>query len=185
MTRTSFYSLVTAIVALLGSFSFGTPPAKQVWFDDLVGSAAREDDLPELAEWIWAVVKGNRVDEPSNIFDDEPAIVLLSLSDGKSSAHVALGTGANLKEAVTEAIRKSPEKLRDATVWMKLDIVHEVTRIDERWKQRSLRLERSLHGLAWSADVNVAFLPEEFKPSETILNSEQAIHSPQRDSICI
>ena len=88
-------------------------------------------------------------------------IVFLSISDGNSTAKVALGIGSGLREAVRNAANKLRPLPARAETWLKLDIVLRAIPFSTP-ELKYLRIQNSsLLGIAFDWDAGLAFLPEE------------------------
>lgn len=88
-------------------------------------------------------------------------IVFLSISDGSSTAKVAVGIGGGLKEAVRNAAKKLGPLPARAETWLKLDIVLRAIGFSAP-ELKYLRIQNpSLLGIAFDWDAGLAFLPEE------------------------
>jgi hypothetical protein len=154
---------------------------RQVWFEDVRGPlwlpAADEEALVRFAA---AAISGQQAPcadlPPALTQDDAPRVVFVSVSDGRTPARIAPGSGRGILPAVEQAISNAQPLPEAGTQpqWIKVDIVQYVTAPhDVEWGQ-PLELERSLYGIAFEAQSGIAFLPEELV-AHTLADSEQVI----------
>ena len=113
---------------------------------------------------------------PTTIQNDAlPRIVFLSASDGQSAAKVVTGKALGLQRSVDNAL----QQLLSATWsrpprWVKLDIVSHVYPVETINPDEALNGERSLLGIAFENEENLAFLPEELVTA-TLVDSQQRL----------
>jgi len=153
--------------------------SKDVWFNDIdsfINLSANEEK--ELVKYIAGKIlnknAGGKI--PGRVSDDTaPKIIFITLADGISTGKVFIGKGAGIENAVDDANSKieNYEGLKFDSNRIKIDIVKEVFLL-ETTPGSSVPFERSLYGLAFTKDLNAAFLPEEIM-ANTLINSNQEI----------
>ena len=170
------------------SFSQGTgasPPAREIWFEDLRDSPEVGDLDKGGAEKVLRAVatalsanegtaQGELSDLPRTwLADRAPRILFLSASDGRRHARTAIGSGRGLKPALVDALARLRRRGvgKDRARWLKLDVVRRREKRLELLPRGRLDIDRSLEGIAFPRSLGVAFLPDELV-SHTILNSE-------------
>ena len=158
------------------------------WFSgDLREARLTAMELEALADAAWAAAAGRALPElPERIRRDaEQRIVFVSVSDGQSAARVAMGAGKGFSAALASAAaavrRRMPAESRPA--WVKLDVVSQARRFDPVGGDESLRLDRSLWGLALDREAQAAFLPEELVAKAVIDNKGAAC--PEALTACL
>ncbi len=165
------------------------------WFEDIgSGLVLTDGEIHSLLLLGRQALETGRIDgeELSTLLatDRKPRLAFLSLSDTRSRARVALGSGRGIVAAVSSAARK----LRNQTpwtaagdnngsgtekrkMWLKLDIPQAVMKKIAIDTSQGLKLDRSLFGLAFSKRSGMAFLPEELIAGNLI--DKNGILSPQ------
>jgi len=139
-----------------------TLPA-EMWFDDLaVPVKLSEADGLALLRYAAARVRGgaDAPAPPANLRERRaPAMVFLSVSDGRRPARVLRGAGRGLIEAVDRATAKASlfaGKLR----WVKLDVVTSVRTFEADRSDEMRKIGPSLHGLAFERSDAPVLIPE-------------------------
>jgi len=128
---------------------------REVWFEDIQNplpiTAADGQALVRFTAM--AILRQKVVSSlPAPLRDDNlPRIVFLSLSDGSTPAHVVLGSGIGVSNAIEQAVSGAYTLLDTGyqPLWVKVDVVQEVISLDHLNFDQPLDLERSLHGLAF------------------------------------
>ncbi len=139
-----------------------------IWFDNIHRPFSLDSDEGEMLMRCVAdsVLHSQPFDTEKLSFLQEDVlarIVFLSISDGITSAHVFLGTGKGIIDAVEEAISKA-EEIKDTGYrprWIKLDVVQDVSSRQQVDFDDALDLQRGFQGIAFDRHVHDAFLPEE------------------------
>ncbi|MCP3961414.1 MAG: hypothetical protein GY719_26510 [bacterium] len=185
MLRTKRYRS-TALVALglaglltrVAAGESPAPPTTAVWFDELaeaepLTTEAREDLARHLSEVTLDPAKPVAALPASLAGDREPRMIFLSLGDGVTRARVLRASGLGVS-AVIERLRAEVAALAEggftATI-ARVDLVTEVQarRVDP---DRPLALDRSLYGLAFDREMELAFLADEVV-THTLIGSDQ------------
>ena len=140
----------------------------EFWFDDLGAPPLITTHDGERLTGVAAsrLLQSSTVpaDIPDSLREDEsPRIVFLSISDGETSARVAIGSGNGLLAALARAVSRARKVNLNAgpARWLKLDIVREVDSLKGVDLGERLTHERSLWGLAFDEESGLAFLPEQ------------------------
>jgi|GEM_PF-286241 hypothetical protein len=124
-----------------------------------------------------------RIDLPE-VFsrDSSPRIVFLSISNGNSPARIYRGAGKGINRAIKNALYRFDRKPGTSRkpLWIKLDIVQDVIPIAHQTFQQPLMHDRSLYGIAFAGDSEIAFLPEELV-SHTLIDRKGRIRSKKID----
>lgn len=149
-----------------------------VWLDELRGVAALSDsDTSRVARLAAdAVLRSQKLatDQlPARLQQDVlPRIVFLSVSDGSSSARVAIGAGHGIVSATERALTQSLAHWRDGSPpkWVKIDLVAHVETVESLPLTAPVSIERSLAGFAFERGSDIALLPEE-AVANTLINS--------------
>ncbi|MCW6035436.1 hypothetical protein K4A83_03980 [Spirulina subsalsa FACHB-351] len=148
---------------------------QKVWFGDIQNIfVLGEMDLEAIAYSLEATLQNPQ--EPLNFpahlnTDQSPRLVALSASDGETTAQCAWGGGRGITQAVENALTQLRPQLPPAITWFKLDIVQKVVPVHRLNSDLPIPLERSLYGLAFDADSQIAFLPEHLH-IHNLVNSE-------------
>ncbi len=164
---------------LLPGAAFGQPlPDSAVWFDELAGAEplAAEAEA-ELVRYLATLVTTGSGELPESLAADRgPRMFFLSLANGFTPARVTSATGHGAAEAAARLRQEAATLLQDGFVprWIKVDVVRDVHRRENIDPARPLRLERSLHGLAFERDLALAFLADEVV-AHTLVNSDQKL----------
>ena len=151
-----------------------------VWFDDF--QAPFFPVVSEEREIVSSLADVILHRESQEIFlgripdDRQPRIVFLSVSDRQTTAKVFLGTGMGIARAIAHVLSKMDRLLETGyqPQWLKLDIVQDAIPLDGISWEKPLKLDRSLYGLAFDRESEIAFLPEELV-AHTLVNEEQII----------
>jgi len=153
--------------------------SKDVWFNDIdypVELSVNEEK--ELVKYIAGKIlnknTGGKI--PGKLRDDSaPKIIFITLADSIASGKVFIGKGEGIENAIDDAIGKIEkcEGLKFNSNMIKIDIVNEVFSV-KLSSGSSVPFERSLYGLAFTEDLNAAFLPEEIM-ANTLINSSREI----------
>lgn len=95
--------------------------------------------------------------------ESSPRVVFLSVSDGVSAAHVSVGRGDGLRQALQRAISESrkPGTWVARPKWVKLDVVQEVAQQTLQGPGDLVLVEPGVDGIAFDRTISVALLPEE------------------------
>ncbi|MEC4895019.1 MAG: hypothetical protein SAL07_08410 [Oscillatoria sp. PMC 1051.18] len=147
---------------------------EQLWFSDFRNTLPLTTKEEKLLIQYVSVALGQqqkKVKLTNNIQEDrQPRLVFLSLSDGQKTASVIFGSGRGIIKAIEEAISQIPRQLQNIK-WIKLDIVQSVFSLSRLNLKRPLYKQRSLYGLAFDRESQIAFLPEELLASN-LLNTD-------------
>lgn len=133
------------------------------WFGDLPDRRHDAVTLRELAASVGNVVlRGAAYTTPAALRNDtEPSIVFISVSDGAAPARVALGRGAGLHAAASNALARLGAARDDiAARWVVVDVVDRFLPAEHR-RDGALERPPTIHGLAYPAETMVALLPGE------------------------
>lgn len=138
----------------------------KIWFEDLQDSLIlTEADRAAIAQFVFSsLLLPATASFPEELSqDDSPRIAFLSVSDGKTPAFVVRGSDRGLEKTLRGAIAQLQCQIPTGyrPQWLKVDIVQESIASVRLNSPRPLRSERSLHGLAFGRDSQIAFLPEE------------------------
>lgn len=165
MRRITLFAVLVVASAACGASSaepLPLPPGTQpLWFDD-VGAPLElsvADATDALAATAAAITERRALDPlPDRLeSDDEPRIVFVSASDGRSRARVGMGVGDGFRAALEAAVAGM-----DVTAaWVKLDVVTRAQPETVVDPGSALRGERSLAGVAFARGSNLAFVAEE------------------------
>jgi hypothetical protein len=175
--------LVGALIVfiLVVSSSANERPPATIWFNDLEASPPLSPLAQEaVIRWVRTSLDGKLSGPgplPENLTADKaPRLVFISVSDGRISAHVALGSGLGVVEAAGQALTFLSDEIPRGLEprWIKLDLVTHAHSIDAA--DPLLEIEKSLEGLAFSAKSGLALLPEQLV-SRALLNDEQRLQS--------
>ncbi|MFW5713791.1 MAG: hypothetical protein ACOCYU_03890 [Brevefilum sp.] len=146
-----------------------------IWFDDLQGERAWTDVLYRAAvEYlIDSLVRPEKADAPPGFMleDEAPAIVFLSLSNGRSPAHVFYGGGNSVLSAFNAMLVPGERANLPLTpeTWIKIDIVNKVHYRSGYNPEDDLVFERRLYGIALEENSGIALLPAELV-AQTIID---------------
>lgn len=154
-----------------------------IWFDSPFSDLTiNEDDKNQLMQEIYQALRERRPINKNNlsnniIIDNSPRIVFLSLSNGFTKAQVALGRGLGLVSALEQAMNRLPALFKEyyEPIWIKLDIVTESSVHHQLDIKKPLDFERSLCGIAFTKDIDMAFLPEQLT-TYTLVTSGSLLH---------
>lgn len=105
-----------------------------------------------------------KIDIPIEIQkDNQPKTIFLSVSDGQSNAKVFIGKAHGFGDTLKDAMRQISDNNFEGhrPLWIKLDIVQEVQRVEHYFFNMSLNFDRSLEGIVFENETDIAFLPEE------------------------
>jgi hypothetical protein len=177
--------LVVVVLTVIAFFAYRpgamppTPPETVVedgvWFDKLVGveRLSREQELEVAGKIFEALYNPGSGDLARFTFsDDQPRMLLLSLSDGVAKARVLHQTGESLRVSA-EGLLSQVDELAEqglTPVWAKLDFVTSVVENPALVLADPFTYERSLFGLAFEETSGIALLPEVLV-AETIIDS--------------
>jgi len=153
----------------------------QIWFDDLQDSLIlTEADRAAIAQFVFSsLLLPATTTFPESLRQDEsPRIAFLSVSDGRSPAFVVWGSDRGLEKTLLGAIAQLSSRLpaEYRPQWLKVDLVQESIASVRLNSPTPLRLERSLHGLAFGRNSQIAFLPEELVAAN-LVDKEQVLQS--------
>ena len=156
-------------------------PSGQIWFDSLPESVSLTN--PEVEAVMGYFTESFFADEERPLEfpdflnkDQSPRMVFISLSDGSSPAVVLHHADLGLRSTIAGVLSKCKRILESGfrPIWLKVDIVITVNKMNDVDLRKSLGFERSLAGLAFSRQVGIAFLPEELL-TWTLMNSDNKI----------
>jgi poly-gamma-glutamate capsule biosynthesis protein CapA/YwtB (metallophosphatase superfamily)/glutathione synthase/RimK-type ligase-like ATP-grasp enzyme len=156
---------------------------RSIWFDTAFSPLALEaEDKNTLMREIYQALQQKRPlikdNLPQRLINDlSPRIVFLSISNGFSRAQVGMATGSGLLSAVERALTKLPTLYKEhyKPIWLKLDIVTEAISHPQNNLNNPLNIERSLCGIAFTQDIDMAFLPEQLT-AQTLVTSDSVLH---------
>jgi hypothetical protein len=145
----------------------GVPGAAPFWFAEvrtpisLPGAAEAV-----LAERVHAAVRRGKADADAFAmlaYDTAPRVVFVSCSTGAETARVNCGGGAGLQAATLDAVRGLLERMPAArkAAWVKVDVVQQVLATPAFQVRDGTVPHPSLIGVAFTADPDFAFLPEQ------------------------
>lgn len=155
----------------------------KIWFDSPFSPLAlNENDNKALMQETYNALRERRSLNSKNltntvIDDTSPRIAFLSISNGFIKAQVSLGSGLGLVKAIDQAIDKLPFLYKEyyQPIWIKLDIVTESTLHKQLDLNKPLTFERSLCGIAFPQNTDIAFLPEQLT-TYTLATSNNILH---------
>lgn len=158
----------------------------RIWFEDIKSKfSVSNSEATWLMKYVEKLFKEERVasQEIPKVFkkDLPPRIVFISVSDGKTMAHVSIGSGLGVMKAVNQAASNLKLEVGNNfhVKWIKLDIVQEVFPLENTVHEKllnfrkPLRFNRTLFGLALSNPFYVSFLPEEIVSERIISESKR------------
>ncbi len=181
--RLSIFTLSVGLLASVSLFCWandsGGGGVANVWFGDLLSkskltTAKSLVQLPALAR---DAIQGGRIELeklPEELdADSAPRIVFISVSDGKTSAKVASGSGDGIRAAMNDALARLRSRYEGSlpSTWVKVDVVQQVRPYVEDIDTALVPFERSLEGLAYGRKSRAAFTPEELV-ARTLVNSD-------------
>jgi hypothetical protein len=168
---------VVIFILILGGC---TSKEDSIWFDSLQDKfILAPADVDSIGTYIHKKMYDedySNVTLPARIVDDRnPRMLFLSVSNGLSAARVFIGRGYGIINAIDYCLQTVNEEIEINKIkWVKIDLVNEVISRKIQNVKNSLMWDRSLFGLAFSKESNIAFLPEELV-ANTIVNSKQKI----------
>lgn len=140
----------------------------EFWFDDIQNplplTKLEHKALLRFAVLSLSSEKNTKALLPHSLENDSsPRVIFLSISDGKTSSRVFIGSGGGMAAATKDALDRAKKRIEKEFVlqWVKLDIVQEVYPAKLTDLGMPLQLQRSLFGLAFERKTGIAFLPEE------------------------
>lgn len=152
---------------------------KKYWFDDIESSfILSSKDIETLSEIIFNSLINHQYtisSLPPELEIDTPQLLFLTVSDNRSIGKTYLGRGGTLLDAINAVLRKISEIHSSFDVQMlKLDVVQEVTILQNHDLKKPFTQDRSLYGIAFDEQFALAYLPEEIV-TKTIINSDGLI----------
>ncbi len=158
--------------------------AGNIWFDSVVAPplSLGEEDKNKLLQEVYSALNQRRslnsANIPQHLIDDnEKRILFLSVSNGFSKAQVAQASGNGIISTLQQALTKIPHLYKEnfEPIWIKLDIVTQSKALDSVALRKPLNFDRSLFGLAFSREIDMAFLPEQLN-AYTLMTSDTNLH---------
>lgn len=169
--------MLTRLFKTKGLFSPLTSRIKKtyknsVWFNDIKSSLklspSEEDEIIQtISETIFTGHSSTSL-SPKLQNDRKPRIIFLSLSDGLSTAKVIMATGYGFDSTMKSLFEKIDLNNTRPLTCLKIDLVEEVIHQSNTSLQIPLMIERTLMGIAFQPDSNIAFLPEELSSHRLI-----------------
>lgn len=148
-----------------------------IWFDNISNTAPlAENALPTLTKLAYATLTQSDVAIiiPADLENDEvPRLVFISVSDGVTRAYVNLGGGYGILAALNDVLNNTQVQLPPNydVRWLKIDIVDAVVDNTSANLSGGFAYDRTLYGLAFSAEIGIAFLPQELT-TNTLTDSD-------------
>ncbi len=150
-----------------------------IWFDDIQSKLMLTvGERQAIAQWLMAKLTGP---EPKAAWperlqvEERPRLVFLSLSDGRRPATVYQGSGLGLYAATLAALEQAQAQPVVADLrYCKIDVVQSAIACERLNTPRPFKHDRSLYGLAYDRDSQIALLPEELVGQE-LLDAEQRL----------
>lgn len=188
-------AIAAACVCLVaGTFLESCSPAiesDEVWFDQLLSAPQITDEEAEnlarfVAQTLFDPESGIPAIPESWREDTVPRILFISLSNGTSHTQVVRGSGQGFSEAVREALEKAREWIESghSPLWLKLDVVQDVSLLTDIDPGFPHKLVRSLYGLAFDRPSGLAWLPEELV-AYTLVNSKQELRFKNMEKVLV
>lgn len=154
----------------------------KIWFDSTFAPLSLDEpDKIALMQAIYTALHERRPLSSNGLTknilsDSSPRIVFLSISNGLVKAQVALGSGLGYSNAINQAMNKLALLFKEhfKPIWIKLDIVTKSTTHEQFDITKPLVFERSLSGIAFSKNTDIAFLPEQLT-TYTIANKNNIL----------
>jgi len=159
-----FVIIAALSILYIGDYSTDSSHSR---FDDVQNRLEiSESDMHDALESVYNTLRSGTgsITIPNNLRQDkQPRILFLSLSDSLSNAQVVIGRGYGFESALKNATKQFNLKNFNAelSLWIKLDIVQEVRDVEKYVLGTSLDFERSLEGIVFEDEEDIAFLPEE------------------------
>ncbi len=160
-----------------------TSPAYEFWFKDITDPISlAASDAEDLIRFAMTSMVGGK-SQPEGIpaafrTDTSPRIILLSVSDGLTPAHVAVGSSKGFAKAIEQARSRIHRFTAPGyqPKWIKLDIVQQVYPQGNVDLHSPLACDMSLQGIAFDRKSGIVLLPEELMSYRLVTKKRMIQH---------